>query len=297
MENVLKSEHALPCGLDSCRGGCRMLNAPYRTSHLAAPLRVGERVIGALCVGSSAPRQFAEDAAGLLTKLANVAAIALENARLYAQAERVATLEERRRLAAEMHDGLGQTLSYLGLMTDQVVEFLAEGQDEAALERLYKARETIGKATRDVRRAINSLMEETPPAQDLPGRLREMLEEFAAEHHLKSVWEMKAEAVFQCAPQSVEQVLNIAREALNNIAHHAQAQQVTIQLGRDGDWFSLLIEDDGQGFDVSQAIPGGHFGLQIMRARAAHIGGRLNVDSAPGKGTRLRLIFPAGENL
>jgi two-component system nitrate/nitrite sensor histidine kinase NarX len=296
VENVLQSDHALPCGLDTCRGGCRMLNDPYRTSHLAAPLRVGEHVIGALCVGSAAPCQFAEDAASMLTKLANVAAIALENARLYAQVERVATLEERRRLAAEMHDGLGQTLSYLGLMTDQIVEFLAEGQDEAALERLYKARETIGKATREVRRAINSLMDETPPAQDLSSRLREMVEEFAAEHDLKVAWQMEAGFGPKCSPQTAEQVLNIAREALNNIAHHAQAQRVTMQLGQERDRFSILIEDDGQGFDPSQATASGHFGLQIMRARAAHIGGQLEVESAPGKGTRVRLNFSDGEN-
>ena len=154
---VLAGDGAMSCGVGSCRGGCRMLSEEYRASHLAAPLRIGNRVIGALCVGSPAQNQFAVESADTLTKLANVAAIALENARLFAQAERVATLEERRRVAAEMHDGLGQTLSYLGLMTDQVVEFLSDGQDEAALERLGKTRETIGKATSDVRRAVEHL--------------------------------------------------------------------------------------------------------------------------------------------
>ena len=119
---------AMICGVSSCQGGCRMLSDEYRVSHLAAPLRIGDRVIGALCVGSPAQNHFAAESADMLTKLANVAVIALENARLFAQAERVATLEERRRVAAEMHDGLGQTLSYLGLMTDQVVEFLSDGR-------------------------------------------------------------------------------------------------------------------------------------------------------------------------
>jgi nitrate/nitrite-specific signal transduction histidine kinase len=117
---VLAGESIMICGVDSCRGGCRMLSDEFRVSHLAAPLRIGDRVIGALCVGSPAQNQFVAESANMLTKLANVAAIALENARLFAQAGRVATLEERHRVAAEMHDGLGQTLSYLGLMTDQV---------------------------------------------------------------------------------------------------------------------------------------------------------------------------------
>ncbi|MBK9207491.1 MAG: hypothetical protein IPL71_03955 [Anaerolineales bacterium] len=135
--------------------------------------------IGALCVGSPAQNQFAVESADMLTKLANVAAIALENARLFAQAERVATLEERRRVAAEMHDGLGQTLSYLGLMTDQVVEFLSDGKETSALQRLHKTRETISKATSDVRRAINKLMDDTPVSKDLCTRLHDTLDEIA----------------------------------------------------------------------------------------------------------------------
>ncbi len=77
---VLEGEQAMICGVISCRGGCRMLSEEYRTSHLAAPLRVGDRVIGALCVGSPTQNQFATESAEMLTKLANVAAIALENA-------------------------------------------------------------------------------------------------------------------------------------------------------------------------------------------------------------------------
>jgi nitrate/nitrite-specific signal transduction histidine kinase len=154
---VLESDGAMICGVDACRGGCRMLSDEYRVSHLAAPLRIGDRVIGALCVGSPAQNQFAAESADMLTKLANIAVIALENARLFARAERVATLEERhRRVAAEMHDGLGQTLSYLGLMTDQVVDFLSGGRGRrGAGTPAHKTRETISKATSDVRRAIN----------------------------------------------------------------------------------------------------------------------------------------------
>jgi nitrate/nitrite-specific signal transduction histidine kinase len=288
---VLSGSEAMTCGVSSCRGGCRMLSAQYRTSHLAAPLRIGDRVIGALCVGSPVQNRFAAESAEMLTKLANVAAIALENARLFAQAERVATLEERRRVAAEMHDGLGQTLSYLGLMTDQVVEFIAEGREGAALERLNKTRETIGKATRDVRRAINSLMDETPLQTDLCTNLREALDQIASEHSLKAVWRMDADSAPACSPQVAEQVYNVTREALVNAARHANAEQVSVQVGRNnGDCF-VTVEDNGQGFDASQPLPGGHFGLRIMQARAKHIGGRVEIQSMPGRGTRVTLIW------
>jgi signal transduction histidine kinase len=268
-----------------------MLSAEYRTSHLAAPLRVGDRVIGALCVGSPVQNRFAAESADMLTKLANVAAIAMENARLFAQAERVATLEERRRVATEMHDGLGQTLSYLGLMTDQVVEFIANGREGAALEHLNKTRETIGKATRDVRRAINSLMDETPLQTNLCANLREALDQIASEHSLKAEWRVDADAAPECSPQAAEQVYNITREALVNAARHANAKQLSVQVGRNnGDYF-VIIEDDGQGFDTSQPAPGGHFGLRIMQARAKHIGGRVEIQSMTGRGTRVTLVW------
>jgi len=270
-----------------------MLSEQYRASHLAAPLRIGERVIGALCVGSPMPDHFAGEAADMLTKLANAAAIAVENAQLYAQAERVAALEERSRVAAEMHDGLGQTLSYLGLMTDQVVDFLQEGQEAAAYAHLQKTRETIEQASGDVRRAINGLMEETPSTLDLCGRLRGALNEFANTYGIDTVWQPELDSMPDCPPHISEQVLNIMREALNNIARHAQAQRVSVRIGRNEDHYFMVVEDDGMGFDTALPVPGGHFGLRIMQARAAHIGGRVEIEAMPEQGTRIMLNWPA----
>ncbi|MCX6080868.1 MAG: GAF domain-containing protein [Chloroflexi bacterium] len=289
---VLKSNHAVICGVDACYGGCRMLADPYRTSHLAAPLRVGERVIGALCVGSPAQNRFAGESSDMLTKLANAAAIALENARLYAQAERVATLEERHRVAAEMHDGLGQTLSYLGLMTDQAVEFLSAGKDDIALAHLQKARNTIQDATAEVRRAINNLMNESPNVLDLRTRLQNDVNEFAVDANLPIEWLPDAEFSPDSPRQVTEQVLNVTREALNNVVRHAQAQHITVKAGTVADNYFVSIQDDGQGFDSSQPEPSGHFGLQIMRSRAALIGGQTEIESMIGSGARVTLIWP-----
>ncbi len=295
---VLAGSQALQCGVGSCQGGCAMLAQNYRASHLAAPLRSGDRVIGALCVGSPTHQQFAAESADVLTKLANTAAIALENARLYAQAERVATLEERHRIAAEMHDGLGQTLSYLGLMTDQVVDFLSDGQDQAALDRLSRTRNAIEKATGDVRRAINSLLQEPPPNANLCQRLQGLVTEVSSRHKLAVTWQSDMDEVCACSAKAAEQVLRIAGEALSNTARHAHSSQVSLHLQEAGPEYCLLIEDNGQGFDPARpaASPddpgGGHFGLQIMRARAEQIGGSLDIFSSPGQGTRLVLTWP-----
>ncbi len=289
---VLESDQALACGVGHCHGECQILSSVYRVSHMAAPLRTADRVVGALCVGSLSGGRFAADSVALLTKLANTAAIALENARLYAQAERVATLEERHRVAAEMHDGLGQTLSYLGLMTDQVVDFLSRGQDAEALARLAKAREAIGGASLELRRAINSLMDESPADSDLCSRLRTAVEKFAADNALQVSWTAPAGDQPKCPRATAEQVLNIALEALNNVARHAQAQRVGVALDQTDNCYSVSVEDDGQGFDTSEPEPSGHFGLQIMQTRAMHIGGQLQIESSPGHGTRITLTWP-----
>jgi signal transduction histidine kinase len=262
---------------------------------VVAPLRVGDRVIGALCVSSSRKNHFSKDSTDAATKLANTAAVALQNAQLYAQAEKVAALEERNRIAAEIHDGLGQTLSYLGLMTDQATNLVSSGENQSALERLYKTRATIEKATSDVRVAINSLMAESPPASDLRQCLQEVVEEFRQETGLCVDWQAGMDVDPDCPRQVAEQVLSVTREALKNAARHAEAKHVTVKLGRANGHYFVVVEDDGKGFDSSQPEPGGHFGLQIMRTRAAHIGGELIVESAPGTGARVTLTFPDGE--
>lgn len=290
---IVSSEKAVVCGIDTCRDGCSILSRKYRGSHLAAPLHADRQIIGALCVGSSSPQQFGEESAEMLTKLANTAAIALENARLYEQAERIATLEERRRIAAEMHDGLGQTLSYLGLMTDQVVDFLFSGKEEAAMERLHRTRETIEKATGDVRKAINSLMDENPISLDLYDQLGVIAKEFSSKSNSAIKWMSNEKATCKCSPEMNEQVIHIVREALTNAVKYANAANINMRFSQNEDGYVLKIEDDGKGFDSSQPSPAGHFGIQIMKARALRISGLLTVNSAPRQGTQVRLSFPA----
>lgn len=290
---VLTADGAMACHGADCHAGCQLLAAPYRASHLAAPLRRGAHVVGALCVGSRQDDRFTAESADILAKLATTAAVALENARLYAQAERVATLEERSRIAAEMHDGLGQTLSYLGLMTDQTVEFLSQGQDAAALARLQATRATIEQATHDVRRAIDHLLDETPALPDLVARLAAVVDDFAAANPVTVDWQPAVAALPGCAREVGEQVVHVTREALHNVASHAGAQAVTVRLARDNGHYLVTVVDDGRGFDPSQPEPDGHFGLKVMQARAAHIGGQLTVESRPGRGTCVALAWPA----
>lgn len=288
-QQVLHSQVALTCGLDSCRGGCGMIKDTYRQHHLAVALRVQNRVIGALCVGSRNSRSFSEQSAEVLSKLAGIAAIALENARLYAQAERVATLEERRRLAADMHDGLVQTLSYLGMMTDQTVEFLSRGQDEIVLERLNRTRDIITTTTAEIRQAIDCLLDETAlPVNNFCELVRQNAQTFVEKNGLNFTWKVNVSHL-ACPSDVAQQIHSIVQESLRNIVQHAQASNVILQIEEAEQTYTLTIRDDGIGFDPNTPPPTGHFGLQIMQARAAHIGATFTVQSEPGNGTRIQI--------
>jgi two-component system nitrate/nitrite sensor histidine kinase NarX len=289
---VLARREALLCDAEQCSQFCGILSASHRVSHMAAPLRAGGRVIGALCVGSSQPRAFTSEGGRLLTKLANSAAVALENARLYAQAERAATLEERQRIAAEMHDGLAQTLSYLVHRVERTTELAEARQSEEVAQELKSTIATLRQASREVRQSITRL-EGAPPRRPLESRLSEMVDEFQKNGGPPVGLEVGLAAPLFAPPEEAEQALRVVREALLNAQRHAQARRIVVRLEQQDDEVRASVQDDGRGFDPqSSPTDDGHFGLSIMRARAARIGGQLTIHSAPGQGTRVTLAWP-----
>jgi len=288
---VLAAKGAILCNVEHCGGWCAVLEPAFQASHLAAPLRIGERVIGALCVGSSKTEVLSTDGVHLLTKLADSAAIALENARLYQQAERVATLEERQRLAAEIHDGLAQSLSYLGLKVDRVTELIEGGDGDQAIRELQRMRAVIGEASQTVRQSIANLQERHPESRSLQERLAKVVNELKAAGAPPVDLVFDCEAPLQVPPGDAEQVVRVVQEALMNACRHAEAHRIVVRLCLAGDEATVVVEDDGCGFDPDRPREG-HFGLSIMRARAARLGGQLTIHSAPGEGTRVVLSWP-----
>jgi two-component system nitrate/nitrite sensor histidine kinase NarX len=290
---ILTGKEALLCSTGECSGFCSILSPSYRNSHIAAPLWVGERVIGALCVGNSHQRAFPAENNKLLTKLANSAAIAIENARLYAKAERVATLEERQRIAAEIHDGISQTLSFFGLVLDQVVDLIEQGEREAALEKLEKMRTTIDQTTETVRASIANLWDKLPSQLSLQDCLKSLVDGFSKQHSVVVTWCDQLDSQLFIPRRDREQILRVTKEALLNAHNHASAEKIQVELKRNGSEYRLIVQDDGIGFDPQQITPADHdhFGLQIMQARANRIGGRLNIDTSPGEGTQVILSW------
>lgn len=293
-QQVLGREEAMICDV----GGCQMVAPDYRTSHLAAPLRVGDRVIGALCVGSRRAATYSHEQVRLLTELANSTAIALENARLYEQAERVAALEERQRIAADMHDGLAQTLHYLKLKAECLAALIGQGSNEQAAHELALISDAVERAGHEVRQSIASLRAVPVLERTVQEHLATVVSEFA-----QTAPEIVVELVsadeqgVTVSADAMAQVLRVVREALQNARRHASATRVIVRLERRDEQYCVTIEDDGCGFDLADVNGKGHFGLSIMQARAARIGSELLIDSAPGQGTRVILTWPIQQAL
>jgi two-component system, NarL family, nitrate/nitrite sensor histidine kinase NarX len=285
---VLSGKTARSCAAQTCPGFCEILVPAYRAAHLATPVRLGDRVIGALCVGSSQAHAFSADAPGLLTQLAEVAAVAIENSRLYQEVERGATLIERQRIASEMHDGLLQTLSFLHWTVHLTEERINQGDLTQVGVMLQKIERADLQAETEIRRAISSLHEDFPVQVTLQEQLAAAVAESAGAVPVPQ-FESHVKVPIVLPRQDAEQVLRVVREAVSNAQRHSRAQNIQVAFERAGSELSVAVADDGLGFDPQMLPSDGraHFGLKIMRARAARLGGELRIDSTPKQGTRI----------
>lgn len=290
VENILHCSAAYACGQNTCQGFCHIIRPEYRASHLAAPLRSQGKVIGALCVGSSRSDAFPAELLPVLTQLAGAAEVALENSRLYEQAEHVATLEERHRIASEMHDGLLQTLSFLQLMARWLREQLQQGEIEKALATLQQIERAEEQAEREIRRAIASLQDDFPVNYTLQEQLAVLAEELSKTGP-PVIYESSIVLPLILPRHESEQALRVVREALLNAQRYSQAGAVFLQLEEAGGEIVLIVQDQGIGF-MPQAEPDDgrpHYGIKIMRARAARLGAHLEINSSANEGTIVRL--------
>ena len=208
--------------------------------------------------------------------------------------EQAATLAERERIVAEIHDGLAQTLSFLGLRLG-VLEGAIEEEDLSKIpEHLALMQHTVEQASLEARRLMAGLQASTHPSCSLEDLLGQTVETFIAERGMEI--ELRVEAAEPIGePLEVrEQVIRVVQEALTNVHKHAGSGRATVTLKRHGGQTVVSVRDDGVGFDVDSPASGQyHFGLTVMRTRAERIGGELSVGSAPGQGTTVTLRWPA----
>jgi signal transduction histidine kinase len=260
-------------------------NLPETRAELVVPLQIGERVIGTLDVQSATVNSFSRDDVLVLQSLADQIAIAIENARLYDRSRELATMEERNRLARDLHDSVTQTLYSLSLLSEGWRQLIRDGQEPRVEERLGKVSEIASQALKEMRLLIHQLR---PPALEkdgLIGALRQRLD--AVEYRAGVEARLVLDDLIILPPSIEEGFYYIAQEALNNALKHASATNVTVGLDIHDDHAILTVTDNGRGFDLVEAGQHGGLGLRSMRERVQQLNGTLELATAPGQGTSL----------
>jgi signal transduction histidine kinase len=212
-----------------------------------------------------------------------------ENTRLHERARHAAVLEERQRLARELHDSVTQALYGVSLQAEAASRALATGEAAPAANNLREIRQTTQEALSEMRLLLFELRPPLLEERGLLGALESRLGAVEARAGLTT--ELRGEAVERLPSETEQELYRMAQEALNNVLKHAQASQVSVQLDVSQDRAVLEVVDDGVGFEPALCSKHG-FGLPGMRERAARVGGTLQVESAPGAGTRVRVEVP-----
>jgi signal transduction histidine kinase len=259
-------------------------------SFMHFPIKIEGRVFGVFNVDYGERRAFGVEEQRLFTALAQRAALAIENAQLYGQAKHAAVLEERQRLARELHDAVTQTLFSASLI-GEVLPRLWELDPAEGRQRLKELNELTRGALAEMRTLLLELRPAALEEAVVSDLLRQLADSFTGRARVPVTLQVESECAL---PPRVKVVLyRIAQEALNNVAKHANASQVIVRLRCGSQGIKLQISDDGRGFDASRVAPE-HLGLGIMRERAASIDARLKIESQVGCGTEVEVMWQTG---
>lgn len=252
-------------------------------SFMHVPIKIKGLLFGIFNFSYLAPRAFSEEERRVFIALAQRAAMAIENAQLYEQAQLAATIEERQRLARELHDAVTQTLFSSSLIAD-VLPRIWERNPEEGRRRLEELRQLTRGALAEMRTLLMELRPSALVEVELSDLLRQLSEAFTGRSRIPV--QLDLDTNIQIPPDIKVGLYRIAQEALNNIAKHAGANQVTLVLRSPDKGLELSIEDNGSGFDPSD-ISSEHLGLKIMNERSREIGVHLRIESQIGNGTKV----------
>jgi len=261
---------------------------PDMRSFLGVPIVAADGVIGSFYLTEKeGADRFSDEDQELIELLASHAAIAITNARLYERSRELSILEERNRLALELHDAVSQKLFSL-VLTAESAETLLERDGEAARAQVERLKALSREALDELRSLI---MELRPPDLDrdgLCGALRKHVEVLRELHGVEI--ELNVDDAVSAGDGRDQEVFRIAQEALQNALRHAHAQHVRLRVGHADGHLALEVRDDGVGFRPDDPeLRSRRLGLTSMEERAGRIGGRLEIHSAPGRGTDIKL--------
>jgi len=254
---------------------------------VSTPLMVKERTVGAIDLGSSVVREITADELTLLAAIGHQIGVAVENARLYEQAQQLAVIEERNRLARDLHDSVMQALYGVTLYAEASMRQIEMGETKMAGDHLREIRDTTEDALREMRLLIFELRPPVLSQDGLVSALRARLESVEERVGIRTVLDVRCPGRLPAVAE--EEVYRVSLEALNNSLRHADASTVEVALYYEQGVVALEIADDGIGFDPLAARQRGGFGLRSMEERVAHLGGLFVLESQPGEGTRIKV--------
>jgi len=257
----------------------------------SVPLLSKDRVLGLLYLLGPKTWNPGEDECRLLAAVGRQVGVAIDNARLYAQAEQSAAATERNRLARDLHDAVSQTL-FSATLIAEVLPRIWDKDREQGRDRL----EELRRLTRGALAEMRSLLLELRPTALEEAELADLLRQLVEANAMRS--RTQIDLVLEGServPRSLKvPVYRIVQEALNNVIKHSDAERASVRLVADEQGVRLAVSDDGRGFDPA-TVTSDHLGLGIMAERARALEGELELETAPGEGTRVLVTWPSGQ--
>jgi len=279
--SVATADHA--AGLTPVVHNWRQATLDHYRALLTVPLVIKEEFYGSLGFYYADARQFSEEDVRLGMSFGNQAALAIENARLRVQAEQAAILQERSRLARDLHDSVTQLLYSLTLLVEAGRRLAQSGDWTRVDEALARLGEISQQAFKEMRLLVYELR---PLALKRAGLVRALQQRLdTVERRAGIDTTLTVDGNVELPARLEEELYHIAQEALNNALKHAAATTIAVYITANERRIALEIHDDGKGLDLSAASSEGGIGLSSMRERAEKLGGTLTLTSVPGQGT------------
>jgi len=274
------------------QGAC--FHAGEAASLAVVCLKLDAQAVGALWVARFENNPFSETDSIWLGALADQVVISIKHGIMTSQLQSLSVIDERARIAREMHDGLAQVLGYLNVQVQTVDAFLQQGKLDKVQAKLEQMREAVQLAHADVRENILSLRTTLDHEKGVITGIQEYLEEFGVQAHISTCFTNEVDGELDLPSLAEVQLVCVLREALTNVRKHSQASHVAVTVSKQGSaeeaHIILNVRDDGVGFVEWEQKR--HFGLQTMSERAQSVDGTLFVSSVPGEGTQVECWIP-----
>ncbi len=241
--------------------------------------------------GNATVSAFTYEDEQILQMFASQAAIAIENAQLYAENQQLAVFQERERIGMDLHDGVIQSIYAIGLLLDDARHRIDQEPDRVRAV-IRTAIGGLNDVIKDIRNYIQDLRPQRFEGRNVRQGLEQLAKEMRTDTMLRVDLAVEPEAATACTARQADEFLHIAQEALANVRKHASATAVLLEFGFSEGLLQMAIQDDGVGLEMAQARHAVGNGLRNMRERARALNGQLRIDGAPGRGTRIVVQAP-----